>query len=181
MSPKERLEQWIAEENEAIERLEQGVGPGVARPSELAGRSGLEILQQMMDGALPYAECAKSLNFCALKIAPGYALFQGTTTREQLNPMGTIHGGWISSIFDSALGCAVLSSLSAGQIYSTTKLDVRYKKFLNLDVNRVRVVAQLARVEGRDAFAEARLYGSDHAVYAEAAAECRLARPISRS
>ena len=71
----------------------------------------------------------------AIEAAAGYALFQGTPTRGELNPMGSIHGGWIGSILDSALGCAVLSSLPAGQVYSTTGLDIRYRKFLTLKID----------------------------------------------
>jgi uncharacterized protein (TIGR00369 family) len=176
MTPEERLRHWLAEEQDTLERLRKGAGPGVARREELEGKSGLEILRQMMAGELPYAECAKSLNFCAIKAEPGYALFQGITTRDQLNPMGTVHGGWISSILDSALGCAVLSSLPAGQVYSTTGLDIRYRKFLTLNIPRVRVEAKVTRTEAREAFADARLFGPDDTVYAEASTTCRVAR-----
>lgn len=165
----------MTEERASLERLERGPGPGVAHPNQLGGKSGLEIMQAMMSGELPYAECAKSLNFCAIKAAPGYALFQGATSRSQLNPMGFIHGGWISSVLDSALGCAVLSTLSPGIVYSTIGLDVKYRKFLTLKTTRVRAEAKVRRVEGRDVFAEAILFGPDDTLFAEASTMCRLA------
>lgn len=175
MTPDERLERWIDEESKARQTLRSGPGAGVARPEQLEGKSGLEIMTEMMSGVLPYAECAESLHYCAIKIEHGYALFQGATARGQLNPMGTIHGGWMSSILDSAIGCAVLSSLPAGHVYSTTVLEVRYLKFLTLKVPRIRVEARLTRAEKRDAFAEAYMYGPDDTVYAQATATCRLA------
>lgn len=180
MTPEQKLELWMAEESATLERLERGPGPGVAHPHQLAGKSGLEIMQEMMRGELPYAECAKSLSFCAIKADAGYALFQGTTSRSQLNPMGIVHGGWISSVLDSASGCAVLSTLPPGAIYSTIGLDVKYRKFLTLKTVRVRAEARVTRVEGRDAFAEATLFGPDDTVFAEASSRCRLAEIPSR-
>jgi uncharacterized protein (TIGR00369 family) len=165
----------LAEENDARHMLRLGHGAGVARPEQLEGKPGLQIMTEMMTGVLPYAVCAESLQYCAIKVEHGYSLFQGTTMHSQLNPMGTIHGGWMSSILDSAIGCAVFSSLPAGHVYSTTVLEVRYLKFLTLKVPRVRVEAKLTRIKERDAFAEACMYGPDDTVYAEATATCRLA------
>lgn len=175
MTPDERLERWIADENNAHRMLRSGPGTGVPRLDQLEGKSGLEILTEMMNGTLPYAECAESLNYCAIKVGHGYALFQGMTARSQLNPMGTVHGGWMSSILDSAIGCAVLSSLPAGHVYSTTVLEVRYLKFLTLKVSRIRVEAKLTRTDEQDAIAEACMYGPDDTVYAQATGTCRLA------
>ena len=182
MTPEQKLSLWLSEERTARQRLKQGVGRGVARPDQIAGKSGLEIMQAMMSGELPYAECAESLRFCAIKTAPGYALFQGATSRDQLNPMGFIHGGWISSVLDSALGCAVMSTLSAGVVYSTIGLEVKYQKFLTLKTLRVRAEAKVTQIEGRDAFAQAILFGPDDTLFAEATTTCRLAEfPVKRT
>lgn len=175
MTPEERLQHWIAEENNVHRILRSGPGAGIPRLEQLEGKSGLEIMTDMMNGMLPYAECAESLNYCAIKVEHGYALFQGATSRSQLNPMGTIHGGWMSSILDSAIGCAVLSSLPAGHVYSTTVLEVRYLKFLTVKTPRIRVEAKLTRTDEQDAFAEASMYGPDDTIYAEATGTCRLA------
>ena len=154
--------------------LNAGPGPGVARPAQLAGKSGLQVMHAMMGGQLPYAEFAKYLTFYAISAAPRSAVFQGTPRREYLNPMGTIHGGWMTSILDSALGCAVLSSLPPGQVYTTASLETRYLKGLTLEVKRVRAEAVVTRIEGRSALAEANLVGPDGTLYAKATTECRL-------
>lgn len=70
MTPEETLQHWIADEQAVLERLQRGRGSAIAHPEELAGKSGLEVMQQMMGGELPYAECAKSLSFFAIKAAP---------------------------------------------------------------------------------------------------------------
>ncbi len=174
MTPEQRLDLWLSEEREVVELLNSGPGVGVARPAQLVGKSGLEVMHAMMNGQLPYAEFAKHLTFYAIVARPGSAVFQGTPQREYLNPMGTIHGGWMTSILDSALGCAVLASLPPGQVYTTASLETRYLKGLTLDVRRVRAEATVTRIEGRTALAEASLVGPDGTLYAKATTECRL-------
>jgi uncharacterized protein (TIGR00369 family) len=175
MTPEQTLDLWMTEERAALGRLKQGPGPGVAHPDQIAGKSGLEIMQAMMKGELPCAECENSLRYCAIKVAPGHALFQGATSRSQRSPMGTIHGGWISSMLDSVLGCAVMTTLSPGILYSTTALEVKYLKFLTLKTLRVRAEAKVREVEGRDVSAEAILFGPDGTLFARASTMCRLA------
>jgi uncharacterized protein (TIGR00369 family) len=54
------------------------------------------------------------------------------------NPLGTIHGGWISAILDSAMGCAVHSTLAAGQTYTTTSLTVNFVRPVFESTGKVR-------------------------------------------
>ena len=39
------IEQWLSEERAVRERMDRGAGPGVARPEQVAGKSGLEVMQ----------------------------------------------------------------------------------------------------------------------------------------
>lgn len=107
MTQMNQLEAWLAQEREVMARLDAGVGAGVARPEQVAGKSGLETLQAMLRGELPYPPIAKTLDFSLLEVEEGRAVFQGTPGPAHLNPMGTIHGGWYATLLDSALGCAV--------------------------------------------------------------------------
>lgn len=42
---------------------------------------------------------------------------------EGRNPMGTVHGGYLATLLDSALGSAVLTLLPAEQAYTTAQLS----------------------------------------------------------
>jgi uncharacterized protein (TIGR00369 family) len=181
LTPEQKLDLWMVEEKAALDLLERGPGAGLAHPEQLKGKAGIQILDAMMSGELPYAECAKSLGFYAIRASLGYALFQGNTVRSQLNPMGTIHGGWISSILDSALGCAILSALPKDTAYATVSLDVKYQKFLTLRTERVRAEAKVVGIKDREAFAEATLFGPDDSVFARASTTCRLAGISAKS
>ena len=67
---------------------------GVAKPDEMAGLSGLEAMQAMIEGRLPAPPIAKTLGFLLVEVEEGRAVFEGHPTPDLLNPAGTVHGGW---------------------------------------------------------------------------------------
>src|SRR5271155_4144984 len=96
-----------------------GGGPGVADPLLLSGKAGLELLQAMLRGELPFPPIAETLDFSLISVEAGKAVFQSTPQFKHYNPLGTVHGGWYATLLDSALGCAVQSVLPAGRSYTT--------------------------------------------------------------
>lgn len=180
MSKTNALEQWLSQEHQVLATLAQGPGPGVARPEQVAGKSGLELMQAMLNGALPYAAIAKTLDFCLLEVEPGRALFQGTPSAQHLNPLGTVHGGWFATLLDSALGCAVHTLMPNGRSYTTAELGVNMIKALTPKVPRVRAEGKVIHCGRQLATAEARLFGPDGTLYAHATTTClvfELPRP----
>ena len=65
------LEAWLAQEREVVARIDAGVGCGVSTPEQAAGRSGLELMQAMLRGELPYPPIAKTLDFQLLEADAG--------------------------------------------------------------------------------------------------------------
>jgi uncharacterized protein (TIGR00369 family) len=172
MTAENHLEQWLAQEREVTARLD-AIGPGVARREQVAGRTGLESLQAMLRGELPYPPIAQTLSFTLLEAEEGRALFQGTPAPQHLNPMGGIHGGWYATLLDSALGCAVQSMLPAGRGYTTAELGVNIVRAINLaKTPRVRAEGKILHCGRQLATAEARLYGPDGTLYAHATTTC---------
>lgn len=171
MTKMDELESWLVLEREVAARLERS-GPGVARPEQVAGRSGLEIMQALLAGELPYPPIAKTLDFSLIAVEEGRALFQGTPGPAHLNPMGTIHGGWYATLLDSALGCAVQTRLPAGRAYTTAELSVNLVKAIPRNVQRVRAEGKVVHCGRQLATAEARLYGPDGTLYAHGTTTC---------
>ena len=66
-----------------------------------------------------------TMNLDLTKIEEGYAEFSAQATDRHLNPMGGVHGGFAAAALDSSLGCAVHSTLAAGEIYATTDLNIK--------------------------------------------------------
>lgn len=172
MTQNNELEGWLAKEAEVTALLSAGPGPGVARPDEIEGLTGLEVMRAMTDGKIPYAAIAKTLNFTIVEVNPGVAIFQGAPLAEHLNPLGTIHGGWAATLLDSALGCSVHTMMPAGRRYTTAELSVNYVKGLTPKVLRVRAIGKVIHCGRQLATAEARLVGPDGTLYAHATTTC---------
>ncbi|MEO8653591.1 MAG: PaaI family thioesterase [Ramlibacter sp.] len=172
MSKSDPLEAWLAQEREALARLEAGAGPGVARLEQLAGKSGLEIMQALLRGELPYATIARTLDFFLVEVSEGRAVFQGTPGPAHLNPMGTIHGGWYATLLDSALGCAVNTLMPAGRSYTTAEPSVNLVRAIGPKAPRVRAEGKVVHCGRQLATAEGRLYGPDGTLYAHATTTC---------
>lgn len=172
MTQMNQLESWLAQEREVSARLNAGHGAGVARPEQIAGKTGLEVMQAMLRGEVPYPPIAQTLNFQLLEVDAGRALFQGTPGPAHLNPMGTIHGGWYATLLDSALGCAVHTMMPMGRGYTTAELSVNLVKAIGKNAPRVRAEGKVIHCGRQLATAEARLYGPDGALYAHATTTC---------
>jgi len=172
MSSVNQLDAWLASEREMKERIEAGIGYGIARPDHVAGKSGLEIMQALLHGELPAAPISKTLDFWLVDVGPGLAVFQGTPGPSHLNPMGTIHGGWYATLLDSALGCAVYTMLPAGSGYTTAELSVNLVRAVGSKATRVRAEGKVIHCGRQLATAEARLYGPDGTIYAHGTTTC---------
>ena len=165
------LRQWIAEGDASDARMNLA-GPGIATPQQWAGKTGLEQMQAMLDGLLPYAPIARTLDFSLIRVEPGFALFQGKPGPAHFNPMGTVHGGWFATMLDSALGCAVHTMMPAGRGYTTAELSVNFVRALSPQVGRVRAEGQVIHCGKQLATAEARLFGPDGTLFAHATTTC---------
>jgi uncharacterized protein (TIGR00369 family) len=166
------LEAWLAEEREVVARLHAGIGAGVVRPEQLAGKSGLEMMRAMLRGEVPYPPIADTLDFTLMEVEEGRALFQGTPGPAHLNPMGTIHGGWYATLLDSAMGCAVHTMMPAGRGYTTAELGVNLVRAIGSKAPRIRAEGKVIHCGRQLATAEARLYGPDGTLYAHATTTC---------
>ncbi len=176
----DHLADWLAAEADMTQRMLAGAGPGVARPDQLVGKTGLEMMQAMLAGELPYPPIAKTVDFQLMEVALGRAVFQGRTSPALLNPMGTVHGGWFATLLDSALGCAVHSMMPAGRGYTTAELSVNIVKALTPKVPLVRAEGKVLHCGRQLATADARLVGPDGTLYAHATTTCLVFEMPSR-
>jgi len=133
---------------------------GLAKPQDVAGKTGKEILQAIIDGELPQALISQSLTFWIVEVGDGFAAFEGETGPHLLNPMGTVHGGWALTLIDSVAGCAGHSLLPAGVGYATIETKGNFSRPITKDTGRVRAEAR-AVSQGRQIISsEARVLDS---------------------
>ena len=129
---------------------------GLASPDQIAGRSGRQILQAIVDGELPQPWICETLSFRMTEVGDGFAVFEGETGQHLLNPLGSVHGGWALTLIDSVTGCAGLSLLPAGDLFTTIETKANFSRPIFKDTGRVRaegkVVSrgrQIISTEGR--------------------------------
>jgi uncharacterized protein (TIGR00369 family) len=169
LSPEETLQLWQDEEAAVRRRL---AAPGVARPDQLTGKSGLQVFEAIFAGELPSPLIGMTLDFVPLRIEHGLAIFQGRPGRAHYNPLGAVHGGWFATLLDSCVGCAVHSALSAGQAYTTVELKINFVRALTDTVPLVRAEGRIIHLGRSLGTAEGRLVGHDGKLYAHATTTC---------
>lgn len=138
---------------------------------DLAALSGLDQLRLMLEERLPPAPIAATIGFRLTELAEGRVAFEGEPSLAVYNPIGSVHGGWIATLLDSACGCAVHSMLKPGQAYTTLELKTVFHKALKADIP-VRAEGRIVQVGRRAAFSEADLRGLDGTLYATATSTC---------
>lgn len=164
------LSRWQAEADALRARM--SAEPGVARPEQVAGLSGMEVFAAMLDGRLPPPPIGRTLDFILVRVEPGVAVFQGRPGRAHYNPLGSVHGGWFAALLDSAVGCAVHTTLPAGKGYTTLELKVNLVRALTDRVPLVRAEGRVVHAGRQVATAEGRLVGHDGRLYAHASTTC---------
>ena len=128
--------------------------------------SGLEIARAFI-GRTPRA-IGEALRFRLLSVEDGFAVCGGTVGPHALNPMGFAHGGYISTLLDTACGFAVLSRLASGEAYTTIDLQVAFHRGVRADVGEVRAEGRVVSSGRRIAFAKAELLDAEGRLYASA-------------
>jgi uncharacterized protein (TIGR00369 family) len=142
---------------------------------EFANLSGLEQLRAAFDGT--FKGIGKTLNFRLATLEEGRVVFEGRPDRSVYNPIGTVHGGYAATLLDSAMACAVHSTLKPGQSYTTLELKVAYHRAMTEDSAPVRAEGKIISVGRRAAFAEGRLLDAQGRLCASGTTTCLVITP----
>ena len=133
--------------------------------------SGVEQLRLAFQGEENAAPIARTLDYALVEIEEGRVVFEGTPTRAVYNPIGTVHGGWMATLLDSACACAVHSMLKPGQAYTTLEIKTVFHRALTEGVP-VQAEGRIVQMGRRAGFAQAELKGLDGKLYATATSTC---------
>ncbi|GEQ75942.1 hypothetical protein CTTA_2947 [Comamonas testosteroni] len=165
------IERWRADEV-AVRAHLRAVDTGPH--GRVAARSGMEMFDAIFAGELSPAPIGETLDFVPIRMTPGEAVFQGTPKRRHYNPLGTVHGGWFATLLDSAVGCAIHTTLPAGKAYTTLELKVNMVRALTDGVPLVRAEGKVIHAGRQVATAEGRIVGPDGKLYAHATTTCLI-------
>ena len=132
-------------------------------PTAAAGATmtGMEYMEAIVAGAMPPPPIAVTMRMRPIELGEGKAVFEGEPGEEHYNPIGVVHGGYAATLLDSALGCAVHTTLPAGVGYTSLGLEAKYVRPITRDTGRVLCEGTVVHRGRRQATAEARLTAED--------------------
>ncbi len=136
--------------------------------------SGLDNLRKVIAGELAPAPLAEVLGMRLVEADEGLAVFAATPEEFHYNPAGHVHGGFAATILDSAMGCAVYSTLALGTNYTTVEIKVNYLKPVTVATGPVRASARVLHRGRRTAMAEGRLEDARGRLLAHATTTCLI-------
>lgn len=136
--------------------------------------SGLDFLGMIGSGELPPVPAGATTNIVPVGVGDGWAEFEMTPEEWHFNPIGSVHGGMLAGLADSALGCAVHTKLPAGVGYTSQDLTIKFTRAANLDSGTLRCRAEVVTIGRRTATAEARIVDARGRVVAHAVASCLI-------
>jgi uncharacterized protein (TIGR00369 family) len=132
-------------------------------PTAAAGATmtGMEYMQAIVAGELPPPPIAVTMRMRPIELGEGRAVFEGEPGEEHYNPIGVVHGGYAATLLDSALGCAVHTTLPAGVGYTSLGLEAKFVRPITRDTGRVLCEATVLYRGRKQATSEATLTAAD--------------------
>lgn len=150
-------------------------------PQELARAAktsdGLDFLTRTTTGDLPLPPISSTTEIIPVEFGEGWAVFELEPAEWHFNPIGSVHGGILATMADSALGCAVQTRLSAGTGYTSLDMTIKYTRMATLDSGLLRCRGTVTTIGRRTATAEARITDARDRIVAHAVATCLLFPP----
>lgn len=143
-------------------------------PEAVRGMSGLEQLSAMIAGRLPAPPMAGTLDFRLVEVEHGRAVFEGRPARAHYNPLGTVHGGYMATLLDSCMGCAVHSTMVKGQGFTTLEFKINFTRAVTDETGLVRAEGRVLSGGRRAATAEGFLRDGAGKLLAHATTTCLL-------
>jgi len=132
-------------------------------PTAAAGATmtGMEYMTAVVTGKVPPPPIAVTMRLRPIELEQGRVVFEGEPGEEHYNPIGVVHGGYAATLLDSALGCAVHTTLPAGVGYTSLGLEAKYVRPISRDTGRVLCEANVLHRGRRQATAEAKLTAAE--------------------
>jgi uncharacterized protein (TIGR00369 family) len=140
------------------------------------GLSGLDYLTRVMKGEISEAPIGRLLDLRFKEVAKGRVVVVGHPGEQHYNPIGTVHGGYLSTMLDSVMGCAVHTELEPGIGYSTASLQVNFVRPVQDGIKELLAEGRVVYIGKRQATAEGVIRDSEGRLYAHGITTCLILR-----
>jgi len=141
-----------------------------------ASMSGIDYMKAIAAGDLPGPPIAHLMGMAIEELDEGVAVFSIEPAEFLYNPIGSVHGGVAATVLDSAMGCAIHTTLPQGSGYSTVELSINYVRPITAATTHLYGRGEVVHSGRRLATAEARLTDADGRLYAHGTTTCLVLR-----
>ncbi len=142
---------------------------------EIETRTSLELLQTIFSMGGFGRGIGETLGLRGISAEIGKVVVEGTPTQDHHNPHGAVHGGYIATLLDAAMGLAVQTQLDVGVRFATTNLNITYLRAVTGDIERLRAEANILHAGRKQFVTEAKIVDLAGNVYAHGVGTFRAA------
>jgi uncharacterized protein (TIGR00369 family) len=144
-------------------------------PAEvLRSYDGLGFLRALLSGALPLAPIMDTMGFRLVDAGQGFTAFEGMPEFRHYNPIGAVHAGFAATLLDSAVYCAVHSTLAMGETATTLEIKINLVRALTTRTGKVRAEGRVIHRGRTTATAEGALRDGGGKLCAHATTTCMI-------
>ena len=147
---------------------------GVVTPEVIKSYDGLAFLKASSTARCRSPPMSQTLGFHLVEAEEGRAVFEGLPEFRHYNPIGTVHGGFAATLLDSALGCAIFSTLAKGEAWTTLELKFNLVRPITKDTGPVRAEGRIIHRGRTVATSEGDLKDLSGRLYAHATTTCMI-------
>lgn len=154
---------------------------GVVTRDVLVAEAGLAFLRGLVEGRHPAPPFSQTTGIFLAEAEENRVVFKGTPSAAFFNPLGTIHGGWTSAILDSAMACAVHTTLRPGQGYTTVEMKLNFVRPILPDLGELTCEGVVVHRGGTLATSEGKLFDGRGRLLAHGSETCMIFEASARN
>jgi len=140
----------------------------------LLSYDGLAFLKALIEGKLPPPPIFETIGFNLAEAEHGRTVFEGVPQFRHYNPIGSVHAGFAATLLDSAVYCAIHSTLGKGEIATTLEIKINLVRELTKDTGNVRAEGRVIHRGRSTATSDGTLRDGTGRLYAHASTTCMI-------
>jgi uncharacterized protein (TIGR00369 family) len=135
---------------------------------------GLELFNRILRGEEPNAPYLELIGAWFTEVSKGRVICKSKPGRQHYNPMGVTHGGYASSLLDTAMGCAIHTVCEPGTGNMTLELKVNLVRAITEEVGELTAEGSVIHQGRTIATSEGRIVDANGKLYAHGNTTCMI-------
>ena len=136
--------------------------------------TGLEYLQRIVSGEYANVPIGDHLGFHIAEATTGKVVIKGRPDKRSYNLLGSVHGGWMAAVLDTAMALSLLSKLGADQTFTTVDIRINYLRPITVVTGELTASGHVIQGGRRLAYCEAKLVDTAGKILAHGTGTCLI-------